>query len=147
MVAAVSSSLFVSVSVIPMFSYKLFSRETSSTKKNLPILDEIGQKISAILMALVTLAIHNWFTRLATLTILIGVAFASVYFLTPKMEYLPQGNRNLVLNILVPPPGLSTAERVDIGERFHKMAAPHIGADVDGVPAIENMFYVGAEGS
>jgi HAE1 family hydrophobic/amphiphilic exporter-1 len=84
-------------------------------------------------------------TRLATLTLLIGFAITSVYFLTPKMEYLPQGNRNLVLNILVPPPGLSTAERVDIGERFHEMAAPHIGADIDDIPAIKNMFYVGAD--
>ena len=74
--------------------------------------------------------------------LLISLAFASVYFLTPKMEYLPQGNRNLVLNILVPPPGLSTAERVDIGNRFHSMAAPHIGADVDGGNAV---FGVGFE--
>ena len=144
-VAAVSLSLFVSVSVIPMFSNKLFAAKKLGAKKSLPFLDNLGQRLSSGLMTLVTLAIHSWKTRLMTLTLLIGVAIASVYFLTPKMEYLPQGNRNLVLNILVPPPGLSTAERVDIGERFHKMAAPHIGADIDGVPAIKNMFYVGAD--
>jgi HAE1 family hydrophobic/amphiphilic exporter-1 len=144
-VAAVSLSLFVSVSVIPMFSHKLFAAKKSGSKKTLPFLDDFGKKLSNGLMGLVSLAIHNWKTRLATLAILIGMAFASVYFLTPKMEYLPQGNRNLVLNILVPPPGLSTAERVDIGERFHQMAEPHIGAEVDGVPSIRNMFYVGAD--
>ncbi|MEN8729837.1 MAG: efflux RND transporter permease subunit [Desulfuromonadales bacterium] len=144
-VAAVSLSLFVSVSVIPMFSNKLFAAKKLGTKKSLPFLDNLGQRLSSGLMALVTLAIHSWMTRLATLTLLIGFAIASVYFLTPKMEYLPQGNRNLVLNILVPPPGLSTAERVDIGERFHEMAAPHIGADIDDIPAIKNMFYVGAD--
>jgi len=144
-VAAVSLSLFVSVSVIPMFSHKLF-RMKKSSKKQLPLLDQIGQRISAFLMFLVSLAIRNGVTRLATITLLIGLAFASAYLLTPKMEYLPQGNRNLVLNILVPPPGLSTAERVDIGERFHRMAEPHIGADIDGVPSIKNMFYVGTEG-
>ncbi|HKJ05011.1 MAG TPA: efflux RND transporter permease subunit, partial [Geopsychrobacteraceae bacterium] len=145
-VAAVSLSLFVSVSVIPMFSYRLFRRSEAKTEKKFPLLDQIGQRISASLMWLVSLAIRNWLTRLATLSILIGLAFASVYLLTPKMEYLPQGNRNLVLNILVPPPGLSTSERVEIGERFFEMAGPHIGADVDGVPAIRNMFYVGTEG-
>lgn len=146
-VAAVSLSLFVSVSVIPMFSYKLFRMKKSTGRKNLPVLDKIGRRLSDLLMALVSLAIHNWMTRLATLSVLIGVAFASVYLLTPKMEYLPQGNRNLVLNILVPPPGLSTAERIDIGERFHQMAEPHFGTDIDGVPSIRNMFYVGARGS
>ncbi|MDT8418877.1 MAG: efflux RND transporter permease subunit [Desulfuromonadales bacterium] len=145
-VAAVSLSLFVSVSVIPMFSYRLFRMKEGKVEKQFPLLDRIGQRIAAILMAMVGLAIRNGLTRLATLSLLIGFAFACVYLLTPKMEYLPQGNRNLVLNILVPPPGLSTAERVEIGERFHAMAAPHIGADVDGVPSIRNMFYVGAEG-
>lgn len=145
-VAAVTFSLFVSVSVIPMFSHKLFRMKEGKTAKSVPLLDSVGRSLSEGLMALVSLAIRNWLTRLATLGILIGVAFACVYLLTPKMEYLPQGNRNLVLNILVPPPGLSTQERVEIGERFFEMAMPHIGADVDDVPSIRNMFYVGAEG-
>ena len=78
----------------------------------------------------------------ATLTILISVALASAYLLTPKMEYLPQGNRNLVLNILVPPPGLSVTERVDIGERFYAMAKPHIGVDADGIPAARSRLRI-----
>ena len=144
-VAAVTLSLFVSVSVIPMFSYRLY-RVKKSNKKHLPLFDQIGHKISAVLMALVSWAIHNWLTRLVTIAALTGLALASVYLLTPKMEYLPQGNRNLVLNILVPPPGLSAAERVDIGERFYNMAKPHIGHDLDGIPSIRDMFYVGTEG-
>ncbi|OEU77450.1 MAG: acriflavin resistance protein [Desulfuromonadales bacterium C00003093] len=145
-VASVSLSLLVSVSVIPMFSYRLFRLKKSKSRKQLPLLDAVGKRFSAALMSLVELAIRNWLTRLATLGILISVAFASVWLLMPKMEYLPQGNRNFVLSILVPPPGLSTVERTDIGEQFFAMASPHIGQDVDGIPAIKNMFYVGSEG-
>ncbi|MDX2494526.1 MAG: efflux RND transporter permease subunit [Desulfuromusa sp.] len=145
-VAAVSLSLFVSVSVIPMFSYKLFNQKSKKTKLRIPVLDSFGQGFSSTVMKLVEWAIHNWLTRLATLTILISLAAACVWLLTPKMEYLPQGNRNFVLGIMVPPPGLSTAERVDIGDRLFKMATPHIGQDKDGLPAIKNMFYVGSEG-
>lgn len=145
-VAAVSLSLFVSVSVIPMLSYRLFRAEEGKTAKSIPLLDNLSRRLANGLMALVSLAIRNWLTRITTICLLTGLAIASVWLLTPKMEYLPQGNRNLVLNILVPPPGLSTAERVEIGEHFFEMAAPHIGADVDDVPAIKNMFYVGSEG-
>ncbi|MCK4536350.1 MAG: efflux RND transporter permease subunit, partial [Desulfuromonadales bacterium] len=145
-VASVSLSLLVSVSVIPMFSYRLFRLKKGKSRKQLPLIDAVGKRFSAALMSLVELAIRNWLTRLATLGILIGVAFACVWLLTPKMEYLPQGNRNFVLSILVPPPGLSTTERTDIGEQFFAMASPHIGQDVDGIPAIKNMFYVGSEG-
>ncbi|NOQ52290.1 MAG: MMPL family transporter [Desulfuromonadaceae bacterium] len=145
-VASVSLSLLVSVSVIPMFSYRLFRLKKGKSRKQLPLIDAVGKRFSAALMSLVELAIRNWLTRLTTLGILIGVAFACVWLLTPKMEYLPQGNRNFVLSILVPPPGLSTTERTDIGEQFFAMASPHIGQDVDGIPAIKNMFYVGSEG-
>lgn len=145
-VAAVTLSLFVSVSVIPMFSNKLFNRKSIKTKMHIPVIDSVGRGFSALVMKLVEWTIRNWLTRLATLTILFSMAAACVWLLTPKMEYLPQGNRNFVLSILVPPPGLSTAERVDIGNRFFEMATPHIGQDKDGLPAIRDMFYVGSEG-
>jgi HAE1 family hydrophobic/amphiphilic exporter-1 len=65
--------------------------------------------------------------------------------LLPKMEYLPQGNRNLVISILIPPPGLSYQERREIGEQIFDAAKPHIGKDFNGFPGIKNMFYVGSE--
>ncbi|WP_017221439.1 efflux RND transporter permease subunit [Moritella dasanensis] len=145
-VAAVSLSLFVSISVIPMLAYRLFRGQKQVAVSKRTLLDRLGQWLSNRVMALVTQAIRNWMTRLTTICLLTGLAITSVWLLTPKMEYLPQGNRNLVLNILIPPPGLSTAERVEIGEHLFDMALPHIGADIDDVPAIKNMFYVGAEG-
>jgi HAE1 family hydrophobic/amphiphilic exporter-1 len=61
------------------------------------------------------------------------------------MEYLPQGNRNLVINILIPPPGLSFDERKAIGEYIYRVNQPYFGKDHDGFPGLKNMFYVGAE--
>jgi HAE1 family hydrophobic/amphiphilic exporter-1 len=145
-VAAVSLSLFVSVSVIPMFSNRMFRVNNAKKNRKLPFLDHLGDKLSSTLMDLVTLAIRDGKTRLATIVLLIGLAAGSVWLLTPKMEYLPQGNRNFLLSILVPPPGLSTEERVAIGDQLFAMAGPHIGAEKDDIPAIKNMFYVGAEG-
>ncbi len=145
-VAAVSLSLFVSISVIPMFSNKLFNRKAKKTIIRLPLIDSTGRGFASFIMKLVEWTIRNWLTRLATLTLLISLAASCVWLLTPKMEYLPHGNRNFVLSILVPPPGLSTAERADIGQRFFTMASPHIGQNKDGLPSIKNMFYVGSEG-
>ncbi len=145
-VASVTLSLFVSVSVIPMFSHKLFKVKTNMAPRKFGMLDRIGGALAGAIMALVTLSIRTWRTRLLTLMLLIGLAGMSVQLLIPKMEYLPQGNRNFVLSILVPPPGLSNDERIDIGKQFFTMADPHIGKDHEGMPGIENMFYVGREG-
>lgn len=142
---AVTLSLFVSVSVIPMFSKQLFSisREKISSGKN--ILTEFGDNLREKIMNMVNLAIKNWRTRLITILSLTLIAVVSVIILFPKMEYLPQGNRNIVINILVPPPGLSYKERKEIGEYIYKTVDPYFGKDYNGYPGIKNMFYVGSE--
>lgn len=145
-VAAVSLSLLVSVSVIPMFANKLLSSAAKKPPKALQSLEKTGHRLSNGLMSLVHLATRDWMTRLVTVAMLISLAIACVVLLMPKKEYLPQGNRNFALSILVPPPGLSIEERTEIGETFFEMAGPHINQQKDGLPAIKNMFYVGREG-
>jgi HAE1 family hydrophobic/amphiphilic exporter-1 len=143
---AVSLSLLVSVSVIPMFSKQLFSL---AGKK--PTLGKTGSVARAggvlveIIVKMVGLAIRNWATRIITIVLLTSLAVFSAKMLFPKMEYLPQGNRNLVINILIPPPGLSYEERKEIGETIFRMSEPHFNKDRDGIPGIKKMFYLGAE--
>jgi HAE1 family hydrophobic/amphiphilic exporter-1 len=144
-VGAVSLSLLVSMTVIPMFSYKLFSVATKKKKRVAGFLGGIGSKFSSIIMGTVSFATRNWATRIGTVGLLIVLALGSVVLLMPQTDYLPQGNRNFVLSILVPPPGLSQQERQDIGEKLFVMAEPHLQKEHDGFPGILNMFYVGRE--
>ncbi|HDO35971.1 MAG TPA: efflux RND transporter permease subunit [Nitrospirae bacterium] len=137
-------SLFVSVSVIPMFSKQLFSISRKKAFQGKTLV-RIGGRLSGMMMSLVRLAIRNWVTRLATIVLLTAFSIITVIALFPKMEYLPQGNRNLVISILIPPPGLSFKEREDIGKQVFREASPYIGKDRDGLPGIKNMFYVGSE--
>ncbi len=144
-VGAVSLSLVVSMTVIPMFSFKLFSVSAKKTKKREGILARTGTGLVSFLMQMVSLTTRNWATRIGTVGLLILLAVGSVILLMPQTDYLPQGNRNFVLSILVPPPGLSQQERQDIGEKLFVMAEPHLRKEHDGYPGILNMFYVGRE--
>ena len=147
-VGAVSLSLIVSMTVIPMFSYKLFSvsaKKAQKAKKGKGAIANIGSKLASYIMGVVSLATRNWATRISTVALLILLAVASVVLLMPQTDYLPQGNRNFVLSILVPPPGLSQQERQDIGEKLFVMAEPHLKKEHDGYPGILNMFYVARE--
>ncbi len=144
-VSAVTISLIVSITVIPTFSKILFSlKKTKKKKKSLAA--PLGRGVAAVIMALVSAAMKNGFTRLLTIVALTGFAVGAAVFLLPKMEYLPQGNRNFVLTLLVPPPGLSVEERQEIGDNLFKQVAPYIDADeYEGLPGIKHMFYVGAD--
>lgn len=154
---SVTLSLVVSITVIPMLSKQLFSlsgrrQEKGASGPGRPArpagskpLKALGARIAEVFMALVGFSIKNWKTRIAVVVSLTVLAFLSVVILFPKMEYLPQGNRNLTISILVPPPGLSYAERQAIGEQLFDSAGPYFDKDHDGFPGIKNMFYVGSE--
>ena len=142
---AIILSLFVAVSVIPMFSNKIFSvRKNKNTFKG-NRLTGIGFSLIDTIMGLVGLATRNWMTRITTVTVLTVFSISLAVFLTPKMEYLPQGNRNFVFSLMVPPPGLSYEERKEIGETIFSSINPYIDKDYKGLPGIREIFYVGAD--
>lgn len=142
---AIILSLFVSVSVIPMFAKQLFSLRKSKKSAEQNRFTVIGNDLREKILSIVQIVIKTKKTRLLTIISLTLLSLLSTWLLFPKMEYLPQGNRNLVINILVPPPGLSYEEREDIGKQFFRSAQPYMGKDHEGLPGIKNMFYVGSD--
>jgi HAE1 family hydrophobic/amphiphilic exporter-1 len=142
---AVTLSLFVSVSVIPMFSKRLFELRGEKKAASRGFLTGLGGSAAKAIMSVVELALMSWKSRVATVLLLTSLAAIAVVALMPKAEYLPQGNRNLVINLFIPPPGLSYEVREEIGERLFEEAAPYMGKDHEGIPGIRNMFFVGAE--
>jgi HAE1 family hydrophobic/amphiphilic exporter-1 len=139
--------LFVSVSVIPMFSKQLFAfrQRKQRSAKSKSFLGSGGLRVEQGIMWLVRLVTKNWMTRAATVLSLSILSIYGANLLLPKMEYLPQGNRNFILNILIPPPGLSFDERKAIGEHIYRINGPYFGKGNNGFPGIKQMFYVGAE--
>ncbi len=150
-VSAITLSLFVSISVIPMSTRQVFKLTKGKVKEGKGLADlfrplvNLGVKAADWITSMVGRAIASTWSRLVTVVSLTAIAVVIFYVLFPKMEYLPQGNRNLVISILIPPPGLSYEERRTIGENFMRGAEPHFGKEHEGLPGIDNMFYVGAD--
>jgi len=144
---AISLSLLVSVLVIPMLSRLLYRliREEATLGAAARAAGRLGSALSGAMLALLRVAARSALSRAVTVAGFTLLAAVGAVLLFPKMEYLPQGNRNLVLNLLVPPPGLSFAERKAIGEQIFASVRDHIGRDHGGLPGIRNMFYVGSE--
>lgn len=144
--AAVLISLVVSISVIPMLSRKLFDfdivhhieRRTSGAT----VLTRLGGALGAAIMAVVGVALRNWFTRLATIGGLSVGAVVTAWSLFPSMEYLPEGNRDMIFNNLIMPPGLSYEERRAIGEYCLNYLKPYYEPDYEGYPGIKSAFYM-----
>ncbi len=138
-------SLFVSVSVIPTLMYHLYKGSKSKEKNRLQK-SVVGPFFTRIIMVLSDLCLKNIFTRLTTVISFTTLAIGIIFMLLPSAEYLPQGNKNLILNILIPPPGYSVEKMKSLGKFIHEESEPYYNEDgKDGIPMIKDMFFVGAD--
>ena len=87
--------------------------------------------------------------RLAVGTFLVVLAVFLAWSLVPKTEYLPEGNREMLFGILLPPPGYNLDELSRIALTVEGDILPlieHEGksetAEELGLPPVENFFYV-----
>ncbi|GHS88426.1 acriflavine resistance protein B [Campylobacterota bacterium] len=141
--AAILFSLFISVLAIPML-WRQMTR-VSAVKKSSSIfskkLGELGAFLSRIFMSLMSLTIKNHITRFGTVGTFTFLSIAAIYFMFPKMEYLPEGNRNLVQNMFIMPPGLSFEEIKAIGFTIFEKIKPNLEKEIDGFPQIDRAFF------
>jgi HAE1 family hydrophobic/amphiphilic exporter-1 len=83
--------------------------------------------------------------RVAIVVALTGFSLAMAFFLSPPSEYLPEGNRNFVFSLLLPPPGYNLEELDQIGAVIVNELEPYWKED-GGIeyrePRIRNLFYV-----
>ncbi len=139
--AAVTFSLFVSISVIPML-WKKFAGMSKKEPKDAGAIANFGHKVVEFIMSIVRLSLRSLFSKIVTILSLTIFSVGTIYVLFPKLEYLPQGNKNLIFNILITPPGLSYEERYNMGAYLMKQIEPHIGKDVGNIPGLGRAFYV-----
>ncbi len=144
-------SLVVAVTVIPALASRLLTR---GEQKKLGIwgLDHVARGFHGLVMAYVRMTVrYRSLGILMVAAIAGGAAIATITFL-PRLEYLPEGNRNLVFGLIIPPPGYNLDTTQTIAQRIEDVAQPlweaaPATATEDGTPTIENFFFVATPGN
>ncbi len=162
--AGVGLSLLVSITVIPSLSSRILTTRKGRGNGSIPQ-DFMNAELHEPMMApeltfgsrpladrissLVSNICRNPTRRLITIIGLIGLSCGLTWMLIPQAEYLPTGNRNLVIGILLPPPGYNMDTFVKMGHTIESVLRPYWSAkpgspeeaELDG-PSIRNFFYV-----
>jgi HAE1 family hydrophobic/amphiphilic exporter-1 len=163
--AGVGLSLLVSITVIPSLAARILTtrkreHELHSNQDVMdagfdePVfsMDEMAPQSHGLadrMSAVVSNICANKTRRLITIVGLIGLSCGLAWMLVPQAEYLPTGNRNLVIGILLPPPGYNMETFVKMGHTIEAVLRPYWAAkpgspeeaQLDG-PSIRNFFYV-----
>jgi HAE1 family hydrophobic/amphiphilic exporter-1 len=155
---SVALSLIVSVTLIPSLSARILSvphalavvtDEKAPMKglfslSNLFGLGSLGRGVAGAFGGFFLWIYGKTILRIALVLVMTVAAFGMAWLLMPKTEYLPQGNRNLLFGIILPPPGYNLDEMVEMGRSIEGDLAPYWDPEnrpVDS-PGIKNFFFV-----
>ncbi len=153
---AVGLSLIVAVTVIPTAAARILSRRKKSENakhegflSSASQLVSFGRGLTNMIVGIVDYLTNSLKRKLVTIIALIVVSIFLTWWMMPEMEYLPVGNRNMVLAIMLPPPGYSMEEQRAVGQIIEKELGPywHVKKGtkeakmLDG-PPIKHSFYV-----
>ena len=147
--SSVGLSLITSIFVIPVATKVIYEKTNTHSKfhDKVKIFNEnignIGSKAVNFTVGISDKINAKVSTRLIFVTCLTTLSLTSAYILMPKMDYLPLGNKNMIETRLTVPPGISLAERRNIGNFFYKELEPYMQQDLNGYPRINTFGFVG----
>lgn len=163
--AGVGLSLLVSITVIPCLSARILKTRVHDKDPAIPssrlkvlargLVDDADRLVERLGLTPDRISgFIYWMTgsvrwRVGIVVGLTTLAIGMTWLLLPKAEYLPEGNRNLIIGIVLPPPGYNIEEFIRMGETIEGVLAPYWNAKpgspeeaaLDG-PSILNFFYV-----
>jgi HAE1 family hydrophobic/amphiphilic exporter-1 len=142
-------SLLVAITVIPALSKRLFSGELSKSKRlSIPPLDAFGRMFLGMFVGLARRTVANRAFALLWVGAITAVAIVGTVLFLPRLDYLPEGNRNLLFGFLLPPAGYNLETNTGIAKTFedatrHRWVSetgPEPGPD--GLPKMEDFYFV-----
>ncbi|MHC4820178.1 MAG: efflux RND transporter permease subunit, partial [Planctomycetota bacterium] len=136
-VAAVALSLVVSITVIPVSAARFLSTLRSDDGERRGLFSFLTRPFAAIpglLSRFVYVASGSTMARLAIVAVLTVASVAGTILLLPPTDYLPQGNRNLIFGLMIPPPGYNLEQREELARRVEETIAPFWEAGRDWEP-------------
>ena len=149
--SAVILSLIISITVIPMLSARILGevKQKSPAKNRRWAIFSLAQGFVEAITRFVYWMCGRVTARIAVIVIMVSLSIGFAWALVPKTEYLPEGNREILFGILLPPPGYNLGELENIAETVEADILPLIehngkseAAEKLNLPPVKVFFYV-----
>ncbi|MHA1108868.1 MAG: efflux RND transporter permease subunit, partial [Alphaproteobacteria bacterium] len=146
---AVTLSLIVSVTVVPMLSQRfLRDIDVGGGRFQIPLIDGASRAFVRAVLGFTSVVTRSKLAALAVVGTVCGVATAFTWLALPALDFLPDGNKNAVFGRIAPPPGYNLATTTRVADQIEAVVRPY-WASVSGPeskpgepPKIRNFFFV-----
>ena len=123
---AVLLSLLVAVTVIPALGSRLLAAPGAGRRGfGLPGVDAAARGFARAFAGYAGLVARSRVAALVIVVLVCGAASLATWRFLPKLEYLPEGNRNLVFGMILPPPGYNLETTTGIARDVEGAIRPH----------------------
>ncbi|MSP81354.1 MAG: efflux RND transporter permease subunit [Alphaproteobacteria bacterium] len=145
-------ALVMAATLIPTLAARLLGKGPTPAPIRLPIIDAFADGFAAATMAITRAAIRSRTFAILLVTSLTGATALMTWLFLPGLEYLPEGNRNMVFGSVQAPPGYNLAAVDGIAARIEGEIRPFWGTaggpteSADGQPLIDNFFIIARPG-
>ncbi|MBW2260289.1 MAG: efflux RND transporter permease subunit, partial [Deltaproteobacteria bacterium] len=149
--SSVVLSLVVSITVIPTLSSRILGevQRTEAPRVRRWSIYQLASSLTNGIASFVYWMCGRVSARLGVAMVMTVLAVGMAWLLMPKTEYLPQGNRELLFGLLLPPPGYNLEEFNEIARTIEEGVLPLISHDGESevarqlnLPEVKNLFYV-----
>ncbi len=139
-------SFFVSLTFIPGLASRILVGDTLSDlgekRKFFSFFDKISEKIKRNILNLLDLILQKSDKILKYIIIILSTTLLLFFLFFPKIEYLPEGNRNLIISVLIPPQGYNITKIKEIGKKAENKIKKFWNEDYKKDNKIKNFFFV-----
>jgi multidrug efflux pump subunit AcrB len=125
--AAIIASLLVALTLVPVAEARLAGAAAEAPGGGL--LARLGARFAAAYARLLGWLLAGRLRSAGYAALLVLAAAAVGLLLTPRAEYLPEGEEAVTFSMLFPPPGYNLATMDRIGREIDAAFVPHLGRD------------------
>ena len=143
---AVGLSLLVSVTVIPTAAARLLRDQRGMGSRGgqgvglLKTINQLAQDITRGVVYINAILQRGLLRRLTVVVGMLAAVCVCIYVFWPKVEYLPTGNRNLAIALMLPPPGYNLDKLMGMGTLVEDELRPYWDVDPDSSEAVQLPF-------
>jgi len=145
---SVCLSLLVAITMIPALAQSLLTRPVGQKPIRIPVVDDFARAFAGAVVGYVRLVLRRKAIAIGSVIVIVAVATGATWLLLPKLDYLPDGNRNLIIGFMIPPPGYNLETMTEIASRVEDSTMPlwvsetGPGDAADGSPKIEDFYFL-----
>lgn len=136
--ASILMSMIVAVGLVPAATGRWLGSAPAAPGKPSDV--GLGERLGSAIEALVAGLIAGAFRRVVYILLVLALAFGIIHWLTPKAEYLPEGEEQKVFAFLFSPPGYNIGLMDSILRELNASLVPYVGRDPARFAAGEDPF-------